>query len=365
VASRPVSQNPVSIILVGLGNRGLSHLDLWPRAGGRVVAVVDSDQSRVGVARARGLLACSSLSEALDARPAADVVDICTPPSSHRDLAVAALECGRHVLCEKPFVSSVRDAELVVDAARSAGRRLAVMHNWLYEPALRRVLEASKQGKLGRVIGAHLTCTDDHRRDTNGIRDPRHWVHSLRGGRIEETLPHLVYTLVAALDDPSLSVRSACTERATSYPWVAADTLAATLTGERTIGTIWLTYAGGKSRLSLDITGTENEAAATVNMGIAEFTGSRHTGKRYREPLERALLNSRAALTRAQVIFDMAKRTLTRDWPNAEVSLMRQFLASTRSEAPDPVTPEDIIATVRITNELLDVLLGAESPYSA
>ena len=52
-----------------------------------------------------------------------DVVDICTPGDTHAEMAIAALEAGKHVLCEKPLANSVAEAEAMVAAARRAASR--------------------------------------------------------------------------------------------------------------------------------------------------------------------------------------------------------------------------------------------------
>ena len=54
------------------------------------------------------------------------IIHIATPPSTHRELAVAALDAGKHVLCEKPLATTLADARRMIDAARTARRFLAV-----------------------------------------------------------------------------------------------------------------------------------------------------------------------------------------------------------------------------------------------
>src|SRR5690606_37753059 len=63
---------------------------------------------------------------ALVNRDDVDLVDVCTPGDTHAEIAIAALEAGKHVLCEKPLANSVAEAEAMVEAAEKAGRSSGV-----------------------------------------------------------------------------------------------------------------------------------------------------------------------------------------------------------------------------------------------
>jgi predicted dehydrogenase len=95
----------------------------------------------------------------LVARDDIDVVDICTPGDSHGAIAVAALEAGKHVLCEKPLANTVAEAERMAAAAgRSAGRSM-VGFNYRRVPALalaRRLIAGGRLGTLHQVRAQYL-----------------------------------------------------------------------------------------------------------------------------------------------------------------------------------------------------------------
>ena len=55
-----------------------------------------------------------------------DVVHVCTPNRSHCEITVAALEAGKHVLCEKPMAKTAADAQKMLDAARKTGKKLTI-----------------------------------------------------------------------------------------------------------------------------------------------------------------------------------------------------------------------------------------------
>jgi len=83
-----------------------------------------------------------------------DVVDICTPGDSHKEIALAALAAGKHVLCEKPLANTVAEAEEMAAAARSAASRSVlsmVGFNYRRTPALALARRLVSEGRLGRI----------------------------------------------------------------------------------------------------------------------------------------------------------------------------------------------------------------------
>lgn len=82
------------------------------------------------------------------------IIDICTPGSSHAEIAIAALEAGKHVLCEKPLANTVEEAERMAAAAQAARQRgvlSMVAFNYRRVPALALAREVIGRGDLGRI----------------------------------------------------------------------------------------------------------------------------------------------------------------------------------------------------------------------
>ena len=80
-----------------------------------------------------------------------ELVDISTPGSSHRDIALAALEAGKHVLCEKPLANTLDEAREMVDAARRAGTVNMVNFNYRRVPAVAFAKRLIEEGRLGEI----------------------------------------------------------------------------------------------------------------------------------------------------------------------------------------------------------------------
>lgn len=120
--------------MVGYAFMGAAHSQGWRTAGHVfdmpvrpvLAAICGRDRTAVEAAAARhGWAAAETDWRALIARDDVQLVDICTPGDSHAEIAIAALEAGKHVLCEKPLANTVAEAEAMAQAAeraRPAGR---------------------------------------------------------------------------------------------------------------------------------------------------------------------------------------------------------------------------------------------------
>ncbi len=86
------------------------------------------------------------------ARKDVDLVSVCAPNFLHCKIGSAALDAGKHVICEKPLATSVEDAKMLVEAARRNGRLLMYAEDWLNAPALLRIREIVEQGGIGEVL---------------------------------------------------------------------------------------------------------------------------------------------------------------------------------------------------------------------
>jgi len=119
-------------------------------AGFDVIALVGRDveptaykASKLGIPHA-----CGSLPEAL-ALPDVDAVTIATPPHTHFELALEAVEAGRHVLCEKPFTTDAAQAARLVEAQARAGVIGALGHEFRWNPARAAIGDAITSGAIG------------------------------------------------------------------------------------------------------------------------------------------------------------------------------------------------------------------------
>src|SRR5690606_26473625 len=88
--------------------------------------------------------------EAVLASPDVHLVHIVLPHFLHAPLALAALQAGKHVICEKPGATTLADFDAMTCAAAAHDRRLLIVMNQLYNPVFRRLRELVDAGALGR-----------------------------------------------------------------------------------------------------------------------------------------------------------------------------------------------------------------------
>jgi 1,5-anhydro-D-fructose reductase (1,5-anhydro-D-mannitol-forming) len=88
--------------------------------------------------------------------PDIDIIDICTPNMYHADLAIAALNAGKHVICEKPLAMTVADAAAMVRAAEGAGFVFATNHHLRNAGSHMAIRDLVAQGRIGRVLSVRV-----------------------------------------------------------------------------------------------------------------------------------------------------------------------------------------------------------------
>ena len=86
------------------------------------------------------------------ADPEIDSVSIVTHANDHRDIAVAALKAGKHVLLEKPMAATVEDCEAIIAASQTAGGIFMVGHICRFDPRVALAKEAVEQGRIGKIV---------------------------------------------------------------------------------------------------------------------------------------------------------------------------------------------------------------------
>jgi predicted dehydrogenase len=148
-------ESAVRVGLIGVG--GIAAFTHFPglstAPGAQVVAMTDTDPALLEQRSAEWpeVLSCSSVEDLLEL-PELDAVVIATPNHTHRALVEAAVQAGKHVLCEKPLALDLPDARAMLDAARTAGVRHMTAFTYRFVPAMRFLKHLLDQGDLGQPL---------------------------------------------------------------------------------------------------------------------------------------------------------------------------------------------------------------------
>lgn len=144
----------VGVAVIGAGFIAqVAHLPAWSKLEGtELIAVVRRSEARAKEVAERfgakyyftDYLKALKLEEV-------DVVDICTPTYTHREIAVSAAEHGKHIILEKPIALKLRDADAIISAAKRYGVKLMVAHCLRFWPEYVKVWELVKEGRVGNV----------------------------------------------------------------------------------------------------------------------------------------------------------------------------------------------------------------------
>jgi predicted dehydrogenase len=87
-----------------------------------------------------------------------DAISVCTPNNFHAGPAVAALETGKHVLCEKPIAGNAKDGQAMVNAAKKAKKILQIGLHQRFQPSSRLLKKYIEEGELGQIYYAHAVA---------------------------------------------------------------------------------------------------------------------------------------------------------------------------------------------------------------
>jgi predicted dehydrogenase len=142
---------PVGLAVVGAGYWGpnlVRNAQATPALRLEWLCDLDVDRARTVLGPYSTVRATASLLEVL-ADPAVHAVAVATPAATHADVALSALEAGKHVLVEKPLASTHADGAKLVATAAERGLSLMLDHTYVYTPAVQRLRSLVRGGALG------------------------------------------------------------------------------------------------------------------------------------------------------------------------------------------------------------------------
>jgi predicted dehydrogenase len=153
----------IKTAMIGTGFMGKVHAEQVRRLGNVEIAAVASatDQlakdfgDQIGVERTTGDYTT------ILADPSIEAVHVLTPNALHYPVSKAALQAGKHVLCEKPFTVTVDEARDLVELAAKTRKANALEHNLRYYPVVQQIRRMIESGDLGEILIVQGTYSQD------------------------------------------------------------------------------------------------------------------------------------------------------------------------------------------------------------
>ncbi len=170
--------NTIGVGLIGTGYMGKCHALAWnsvkavfgdgpkPRLVHLAEASAELAQKRAGEF---GFERSTGDWRELIADSDVDVVSVTTPNAFHAEMAIAALEAGKHVWCEKPMAVGFAEAERMAAAARSSGKVAILGYNYIQNPMVRQIGDLIVSGAIGQVNHVRIEMDEDFMADPEAL----------------------------------------------------------------------------------------------------------------------------------------------------------------------------------------------------
>jgi len=271
-----------------------------------------------------------------------DVADICTPPQTHAELSIQAMENGCNVLVEKPMATNIKDADRMINSSERNSVELCVVHQNLCNPAVVKARHLVESGTLGDLLSVDVQTFE--MKDSETILNQNHWSHTLPGGIFFEILPHSIYLLQSFLEGATpVQILS---RKLGSVKWIPKDEIRVLVEARNGIGSIGASCNSLIHGDRLDIIGTRKALSADL-WGRTVLVPRPHTIS----SLSVGMSNVHLCLQLFKVIGSTASTFLKAIRNPVQVSahydFISKFINSIRNETEPPTTGEDGRETVK------------------
>ena len=146
----------INVAVIGCGSWGRNHIRVYnDLEKATLIAIADISEKATIEFKERYSIEWYTEPEKIFKRKDIDAISICTPTTTHADLAIQAIEAGKHVLIEKPMTNTIREAKYLINAARKHGVHLTVGFVERFNPAVTKAMNVISEGEIGDIILAH------------------------------------------------------------------------------------------------------------------------------------------------------------------------------------------------------------------
>jgi predicted dehydrogenase len=285
-----------------------------------------------------------------------DLVDICTPPVTHVQIAVEAMRLGCHVLIEKPMALNIHECDQIINASQEYGVKVCVGHSDLFYAPFMRARKMVSQGAIGAFRGMRILLSTP--KDYMTSRED-HWAHKLPGGVLGETGPHVVYMTLAFLK----RIRNVSVDAIKllhEYPWSRFEDYRINLVGDEAISSITLSYTSNQWAARVELLGDRGILVADLQtMNVV----------RYRRPeLKPFAIGFSLLGEAAQLASALAANTVnyaTGSMRSTHDIIISEFVDSIRNGTEPPIGAEEGREAVRVLNLIVEELEAKAAMASA
>lgn len=322
----------VAVALIGAGLMGRWHAFYAKKNKAKILAVVDPDAKAASrLARLHGASALSNMQELLGSF-SPEIVHICSPLSTHKAIALAALDHGAHVIVEKPLTDTAKSTHLLLDYRRDKQLLVVPVHQFAFQRGVGHVLEALPS--LGQPLRLQFTICS-----AGGISMSR----ASLDGLLADILPHPLSVLQRLWPCSTVDPKEWHVKRITD--------------GELDAHGYW-----GAARISLTISLNARPTCCLADLyathGTARidfFHGFSTVRRGALTRVEKTLAPFREAGGVAMAATaNLVERVTTRElaYPGLS-SLISHSYAASRGKSPPPFSREDIIKTAEMRDHIV------------
>lgn len=318
--------------IAGAGLMGRWHAHALTRAGGRLLVVADKDLDAARrLAQRYGARAAATVEESSE-KATIDAWHICTPPATHMELALRALDAGAHVLVEKPITPDSAAAGRLIAEAQTRNRILLPVHQFLFQSGVQDALR--RRTRIEPLLHLEMVAA------TGGAegRGP-----AAQDRLVADILPHALSLfqrfLLSGVDKVEWSCRRP----------TPGELRALGQSGEVTLG-IQISAGARPTRNLFNILGGRGSVQADLFHGFAVFESGRVArAQKIWRPFGLSLR------TLAAGALNLAGRAARNQpaYPGLR-ELIRAFYQAIRHETPPPMTVQEILAIARARDRLID-----------
>lgn len=264
--------------------------------------------------------------------PDIDVVHICLPHHLHAQVAIEAMQHGKHVLCEKPMALDPADAERMMEVQRESGVRLGICFQNRYNDSSKYIRSLMDSGRMGKVIGARGSVVWNRNPEYYTGSDWRGTLDKEGGSALENQAIH-TFDLLQWLTVPVKTVQASCTTKRHKGVIETEDTCDVYMTGEN--GERLLFYCSNcyvkNSPVELEIICENGSVRMVGNLVTTELDGKVETQ-------------------------DFSSGTVFgKDyWGSGHGFLIEDYYKRLESGEPFPIGPEEAIVSVRLLHAVYE-----------